>query len=140
MSDEEVSLARSFIKPYGASLRFKYVSGGGQVDPSTGEIEISRSYRRNSETFWSLLFHELNHCICFQKELYYNYHNVEPKNAKELRRFRSIAYKAERFVDKLAAQMMADYFPDMTYKHQYFDKHDKKWFYKEYLDKHYKEL
>jgi len=140
VSEEEIASARAFIKPFGARLHFKSVIGGGQVHVDTGLIEMSKFVTRNSQIFWSILLHELCHCICFQKKLYYNYHNLEPSNTKELRRFRRIAYKAERFVDKMAAKMMEDYFPGMPYKYQYFDKHDKKWFYEEFLDRYYKEL
>lgn len=140
VTKKDIKDARDFLKTFGVRMHFKPVCGGGQADYWNNLIEISPKKKRTLHAFWGIVLHELWHCLCYQQGLYKNYHydtNGRPKTKKELQRFRRIAYKAERFVDKKAKEMMNDYFPGMPYDYGYVDKADKEWYYKNYLDKYY---
>jgi len=118
---------------YGMVLR----KGNTQVCIDTRIITMSPCSKRNYRLFLSYLFHELAHITCADSGLYHNYHNVEPTNSKELQTFRRVAFKAERFVDKKAEELMSVYFPDIPFRENYTED-DKSWFYMMFLDKYYK--
>ena len=128
---------REFLKQFNIRLHHKKISCGGEADYCNG-IVIINSRGMSMHKYLSMAMHELWHCLCYRQGLYSNYHyDKYPKTKKQIIKFRRIAFKAEKFVDKKAEQMMRDYFPDIPYEHGYKDSKDKEWYYKHYLDKYY---
>ncbi len=138
ITPEDIKHTRSFVKEFGLKLRIKNVLGGGEVDYIDGIIIINPLYNVGIRNFLSTVFHELWHCICYQRGLYSNYHHeYRLMTRKETDKVRRIGLKAERFVDKKAGEMMSAYFPDVPYQFGYTGNKGKAWYYRYFLDKNY---
>lgn len=138
-TDKDVKEIRGFLKTFDVKLRFlNCIHGGGSADYVEGIAYIDGSERTSLRFFVSMALHELWHCLCYRQGLYSTYHcDKMPTTRKQLIKFRSVAWKAEQFVDDRANEMMKAYFPDIPYKFGYEDKEDKEWFYKHYVNKYY---
>lgn len=125
------------LKLYNVNLYFTQMNAGGYADIDKRRIFINYKELSNLKYFLGTLFHELAHIICSDECLYNNYHNKEPKTLIEIKKFRRIALKAERFVDKKADKLMKQYYPIIPYDYRYKTNEDKKWYYKNFLNKNY---
>jgi hypothetical protein len=138
ITKKDINEIRSFLAVFGVRIQTKPNKQGAIAYYQQKLIEIDLNEYRTIQKFLSLVLHELWHCLCYEQGLYKNYHYTNPpKTKKEIQRIRRIGYKAERFVDKKAREMMKNYFPGIPYYQYYIGKEDKVWYYKTYLDKYY---
>lgn len=123
------------IKVYYSKSLPEWVEALSQGDNG---FTISIKKESSKEKFISTFFHELGHIHCKRKGIWKSYHN--PKNAS-VSKVRRTALKAELWVDKWAINEMKKWYPDLQYTGSYISMnrhHCKKVFYKNYLNKFYK--
>ena len=111
---------------------FSWTGDYCEVDVESRVITMDLNEVKNINHFWSLFFHELGHIWCWDNNKYDTYHS-ESVYPEELPKYmRRMALRVEKYVDKVGAKLMKDYFP------AYASKENIKWFQK-YIQELYPE-
>ena len=88
-----------------------------------GEVRLNyHALKGNDELKAQVLFHELGHIWCYKRGIWKNYHQkYVPTTQEEKRKIIATGLKAERWVDRWAAERMTEYYPDHDYRWGYLD-------------------
>jgi len=128
------SEADKVCKEWGVECNFAFLGNGSCSDGFDREIWMDLDEFITKREFYSTMCHELAHIWCFDNDKYIDYHHYICDGDYVLK----YGLKIERYVDKIAADIFADYFPKMKYKPCYESKEDVEWFYK-WVEKAYGE-
>lgn len=147
ITEEDKDEVKKLAKLYGVKLHFfentgPYFGYWNRRDNSVNLNTISvhrNGQERSKSNFLGCFFHELGHTICYDKGLYYNYHNdnLLKKNKKNRSLIRRIALRAERFVDKIGAVEFKKKYPHLQYPYFYNNTEAIAVFRLNYLEKNY---
>lgn len=85
--------------------------------PSERVIEVDIG-ERDANVQWLVcaVLHEIGHSICHDKKLFWIYHSIQ----RDKPAFKATALKAERYVDRIAKELLSQYFPVIPYYPGYF--------------------
>jgi Zn-dependent peptidase ImmA (M78 family) len=87
---ENVKMAKILFRSYGVNHRFtNYKSSSGYYCTTTKKIVISLVNNNTDDKFWSTVFHELVHHLCYTNDIWKKYHNSISKKY-----LKKVAFKA----------------------------------------------
>lgn len=114
---------------YDITCSFSVTGECSDVDIYTRDINIDMCKATNRSLFYSFLFHEIGHIYCYDNKKYIKYHSDCDDDLDEMSIYvRKYGLRAERFVDKIGAELMKLYFPDTEYQSCYSKAEDVKWY------------
>lgn len=120
-------------KKYNVSIVFQNLTDGVAWYTHTNKtITIDKKYQNKRNKLIPIIFHELGHKYCYERNLFNAYHWEN-----DLGKILKTGLKAERFVDKWAANEMKINGIRIKYPYFYNDKTCTKWF-KIYLKNKFK--
>lgn len=113
----DIKIAKRMLKPY--NFKLKINDYGCYFNEQECVINIDRYCLITKEEFWSAFYHEFAHLICFFDFKFMKYHwnrqiNVFGKEGWKPY-YRKMAFKVERYVDKMGKGMFDDRFSKMKY-------------------------
>jgi len=111
-----MSKIAKIVESYGVKLTFKKMVHMALYSPSNKEIIINKNFI-NKRILIPIIFHELGHHHCYENDLFFHYHHED-----DIRLAKLTALKAERYVDKWAANEMKKHGYKMKYPMFYYDK------------------
>ena len=100
------------------------------------DVEGGTGKNDSIQSFLSGVCHELAHVLNYRNKKYYKYHNMGPKTRytkKLVQNWIRTGYKAERYTDKVGAQLMKKHFPGIPYLLAYQGRHGYIWYQENYL-------
>lgn len=118
---------RELCKLYGVKLELhqgQELCNGGAI-PLDNLIEMNvrclRTTKATEELVYSILFHEIAHCLNLRNKKYVAFHSIPARGfhnltRKHLRSIINTALKAERYTDKVGKELMAKHCPDLEYQ------------------------
>lgn len=113
------SSLKAIGKTFGVSVKFTAIKNkhcGGFVDLNKRSIVLD--YRHAALYVIGSFFHELSHVR--NRDLgYYPIYHLGFLTKRNVKAFKSTAYKAEKFTDVEGAKLMKAYFPDLEYRMGY---------------------
>ena len=134
-TEKDKKEARKFLKKYNVRLHFVR-KGWSSACVDTNLIEIDVREVKILSDLWSMVFHELSHILCAREGLYKKYHTTHSNSRKFAIYMHRYGLRAERFVDKKAAKLMKQYFPDMEYVANYNTEEGVR-YYRKWLNRYY---
>lgn len=106
-------IIKELSKVYNVTVTFKDIYPGGRVDCKQRKITITNK-RKSKEWILSVMMHEICHVICYDGDIFKNYHKTKTKRSALF-----LALRAERYVDKRGGELMKFYFPNLKYHYSY---------------------
>lgn len=119
---------RELLKSFGVRVHFVKKGWCSAIGDDLIEIDVREA--RTVQELWSLVFHELGHIYCYRMGKYKIYHHNTLPPKKFAKYIRQYGLRAERYVDKLGAQFMKDFFPEIPFIAGYSTEDMAKWYYK----------
>jgi len=107
-----------------ATISFAFTGDGSNVCCDNREIEIDFSQAMNKDYFWTLVFHELAHLICYDTSKYTIYHHELLSKRKMYKYIKRMGLRIERYVDKIAEANMKLWDSKLEFKRAYVSKRD----------------
>lgn len=143
---QAIKKLKNIFKDNRVKYSFIKDGSGGTAYPKESFIMVNVE-ESNVTDIVSGSLHELSHVLLYRQGKYFTYHDVSRKSIKrrmtvknKIKLFKhliKIGLRAEKFTDKFAQKLMAKYFPNMTYRNQYEEKWQIKW-YRDNVTKPYK--
>src|ERR1700733_6503465 len=114
----DLQTANDFLNQFNIQLIIdNTIYCSGQATCKERVIRINLNYNQTIDKFYSCLLHEFIHILCYDHKKYFNYHGCQVGDPI----VRKIGLKAERYVDKVAAKLFKQFFPELTYVYGYKD-------------------
>ena len=106
------------------NLQYRFIAGDslGCVAVSDKLITINPKYTHTTDTFLSLLLHEVAHLYAKENDIYTHYHNQIPWNKRSLKSKKmwvKTALRAEYWADRKASQWFRVIRPSGSYRWTY---------------------